>query len=65
MHPDLFHLYSYIVRSVIYDDYFVALPDSMGSNGDQYFNATFSSEPPVPDFQPFNVGSLLHYNVFV
>ncbi|XP_071125593.1 PAN2-PAN3 deadenylation complex subunit pan3-like isoform X1 [Mytilus edulis] len=26
----------------------------MGSNGDQYFNATFSSEPPVPDFQPFN-----------
>ena len=26
----------------------------MGSNGDQYFNATFSSEPPVSDFQPFN-----------
>jgi hypothetical protein len=34
---------------------FTVLPDSMGSNGDQYFNATFSSEPPVSDFQPFNV----------
>lgn len=30
------------------------IPDSMGSNGDQYFNATFSSEPPVSDFPPFN-----------
>ncbi|XP_061165359.1 PAN2-PAN3 deadenylation complex subunit pan3-like isoform X1 [Saccostrea echinata] len=31
------------------------MPDSLGNNGDQYFNATFGGENTVPDFNPFSV----------
>lgn len=30
------------------------LPDSLGNNGDQYFNATFGGESTVPEFNPFS-----------
>jgi hypothetical protein len=29
--------------------------DSTGSNGDQFFNATFSGADNAPEFQPFSV----------
>lgn len=35
------------------------LPDSLGNNGDQYFNATFGGETTVPEFNPFSVSFLL------
>lgn len=30
------------------------VPDSLGNNGDQYFNATFGGETTVPEFNPFS-----------
>jgi hypothetical protein len=34
---------------------FSGMPDSLGNNGDQYFNATFGGESAVPEFNPFSV----------
>ena len=33
--------------------------DSTGSNGDQFFNATFSGADNAPEFQPFSVSKFL------
>lgn len=42
------------VANAVFD--VVGLPDSLGNNGDQYFNATFGGESTVPEFNPFSVG---------
>lgn len=50
---DLIQKYTVILNVVS------GLPDSLGNNGDQYFNATFGGESTVPEFNPFSVSFLL------